>query len=146
MVAQYLTVPSTESTHVAAIEAIYSSINPAVASADIDQMLVNATRMVATMQSYPTNVRRALYSSLAKAFDRVREKGRGESIDFDEVDLKSLLFRSEDIEALRLVRADALVAICKTSPALRAKLSTAIAALRADEKAPTVKHRLDTIS
>ena len=146
MVAHPLTVSSTEATHVAAIEAVYSSINPAVATADINRMLISATRLVATMQSYPTNARRAFYIGLAKAFDRIREKRRGESIDLNEVDLKSLLFRSEDIEALRLVRADALVAICKTSPALKAKLSTDISALRADEKALTVRNRLDTAS
>ena len=146
MVAHSLTVSSTEATHVAAIEAVYSSINPAIASADINQMLVDATRLIATMQSHPTNARRAYYISLAKVFDRIREKGRGESIDFHEVDLKSLLFRSEDIEALRLVRADALVAICNTSPALKAKLSTDISALRADEKALTVRNRLDAAS
>ena len=75
------------------------------------------------MQHHTTRVRRALYGSLAKLFDRVGAEGTGDSVDFDVTNLKIALFRGDvEIEALRLLRAEAIAAISKASPTMSLKM------------------------
>jgi proteasome component ECM29 len=129
---------------VAAIEALFASINPGISDAEqLSGTLTSAIRLVASMSYHPASVRRAYYGSLAKVFDRIRLAGKGQSIDFDLKDLKTTMFASDvEIEALRLVRADAIVSIGKASPSVGLKMKEDILALQASEKSANVRDRL----
>ena len=61
--------------------------------------------------------------------------------------LRALLFRADlSIEALRLLRADAIVALARTWPALVVELQPDVAVLRAEEQSPLVRDRLAALS
>lgn len=133
-----------ETTHVAAIEALLGSINPAASEAtQLNANLKDAIDLVGSMSYHAASVRRAYYGSLAKAFDRIRENGKGEGIDFDLKNLKMTMFGSDvEIEAIRLLRADAIISIKKSSAALASKMSDEVRELQASEKSSTVRDRL----
>ena len=128
----------------AATEALFASISPSVSdAARLNEALTNAISLMASMQSQSQSLRRALYGSLAKLFDRIRNQGRGDVVDFDLTGLKNVLFGPDvDIEALRLLRADAIVSIFKTSPAVALKIEKETAALQAEEHSKNVRDRL----
>jgi proteasome component ECM29 len=129
---------------VAAIEALFASINPAISDAEhLNGTLTSAIRLVASMSYHPASVRRAYYGSLVKLFDRIRLVGKGNSVDFDLKDLKTTIFASDvEIEALRLFRADAIVSIGKASPSVGLKMKDDILALKTSEKSANVRDRL----
>ena len=133
-----------ESTHVAAIEALFASVNPTISEAkQLNTTLTSAINLVASMSYHPASVRRVYYGSLLKVFDRIRLRNKGQDIDFDLTSLKTTLFGSDvEIEALRLLRADALLSIGKSSPNLTLKMQDEISALLADEKSSNVRDRL----
>jgi proteasome component ECM29 len=133
-----------ESTHVAAIEALFASVNPTTSEAkQLNSTLTSAINLVASMSYHPASVRRAYYGSLLHVFDRIRLRNKGQDIDFDLTSLKTTLFGSDvEIEALRLLRADAILSIGKTSPNLTLKMKDDISALLADEKSSNVRDRL----
>ena len=114
-----------ESTQVAAVESLFSSINPTVShAADLNKALANAVQLMVVFKTPLTSVRKAIYDSLTKVFDRVRKAGKGDSIDFDSTNLKILLSRpDETIEALRLARVDAIKEINISAPLLSSKMS-----------------------
>lgn len=130
--------------HVAAVEAVFASINPSVSDgARLSSALTDAITLVASMHHHPAGVRRVFYGGLAKVFDRIRQKGKGDSINFDLTALKTLFFGPEiGIEALRLVRADAIVAIEKSSPTLALKMKEEVGTLEILEKSSVVRDRL----
>lgn len=109
----------------AAVESIFASVNPAVSNANsLNKSLEKAVRLMASLQTPPLSIRKATYESLTKVFDRVRKEGKGDSIDFDLTDLKSLLFGpDETIEALRLGRVDAIKAIQISAPLVSSKMN-----------------------
>ena len=128
----------------AAIEAMFASINPSVLDgARLEGALADAINLVASMQYQPATVLRVFYRSLVNVFDRIRQCGKGDGIDFNSTTLKSLLFGPDlGVEALRLVRADAIVAIRKASPALALKMKEDVGALEILEKSSVVRDRL----
>lgn len=146
MVAQKLTVYSVEATHVAAIDALYASINPFVLQGShLNQVLLKATNLVASIQFHPPGLRRAYFGSLAKAFDRIREAKQGGYIDLDLESLESTMLNAElDIEALRLLRAEAIVAIGRCSPTMASKTRTRVEALTEKENSKNVRDLLSS--
>jgi proteasome component ECM29 len=129
---------------VAAIEALFASINPTTSDAkQLNGTLTSAINVVASMSYHPASVRRAYYGSLLKVFERIRLGNKGQDIDFDLTGLRTTLFGSDvEIEALRLLRADAILSIGKSSPRLTSKMQDDISALLADEKSSNVRDRL----
>jgi len=129
---------------VAAIEALFASINPTTSEAkQLNGTLTSAINLVASMSYHPASVRRAYYGSLLKVFERIRLRNKGQGIDFDLTGLRTTLFGSDvEIEALRLLRADAILSIGKTSPSLTSRMQDDISALLADEKSSNVRDRL----
>ena len=136
-----------ESTHVAAIEALFGSINPSCSdAAQLNSSLTSAIELVADMSYQAASVRRAYFRSIAKVFDRVKLAGKGGEVDFDMKSLKTILFGSDvEIEALRLHRADAIVSIGKASPSLKLKMGDDISTLQASEMSSNVRDRLDQV-
>ena len=128
----------------AAIEALFASINPATSDAEqLNGTLSKAIRLVASMSYHPASVRRIYYGSLVKVFDRIRLAGKGQSVDFDLKHLKTTMFASDvEIEALRLLRADAIVSIGNASPSVGLKMKDDILALKNSEKSANVRDRL----
>ena len=127
----------------AAIEAIFASVNPFVSQDDhLNQMLTKALDLMALMQKQSSSVRRAFYGSLTKTFDRIRQQGKGDGIDLDANTLKIALFSPDvEVEAVRLLRADAVGAICKSSPKLASRIKGGVVALKDEEKSATVRDR-----
>lgn len=128
----------------AATEALFASISPAASdTAQLNTALTAAIDLVASMSYHPASLRRAYFGSLAKLFDRIRLQGKGEEVDFDLQSLKTTLFGSDvEIEAIRLLRADAIVSIGRSSPKLLGKMKDEISALQTGEKSSNVRDRL----
>lgn len=142
MVVQWLTVmPRAEATNVAATEALFASVNPAVSQGkDLQEALTNAIDAVASMRNRSASVRRVLYPSIAKLFTRM-EKASGVP-QFNTGGLKTLLFGSDaEAEAIRLLRADAIVAVTKASSWLAEEVRSEVEELRSREVS-TVSIRL----
>lgn len=108
----------------------------------VSKRLAKAVQLVASMQSPAASVRRTFYESLTKVFGRIRKEGKGDSVDFDLTDLKSVLFGSDEVEALRLTRAEAIKSIRTSSSSLMSKLSAEIFALTDKEKSAVVRDQL----
>ena len=127
-----------------AIEALFASINPATSDAEqLNGTIPSAIQLLAAMSYHPASVRRAYYGSVAKVFDRIRLAGKGQEFDFDLRDLKTTLFAADvEIEALRLLRAEAVVSIGKASPSVASKMKDDILALKNSEKSSNVRDRL----
>ena len=132
-------------THVAAVNAMFGSVNPVASQGEaLTKRLQITFEMAAKVNSAPADVRRALFGSIKKLFDRIHEAGQGAKLDFDVSSLKSILFSSNvDIEALRLLRADVLVAVSKASPALLLKMRSEVSDIHRGEVARTVRERLE---
>lgn len=135
-----------EATSVAAIEALFASVNPAVSQGkDLQEALTKAFDVVASMPSRSSSVRRALYPSIAELFNRL-EKG-SEVPRFDLSSLKSLLFGSDvEVEAVRLLRANAIVAVTKAARWLREEVKSEVQGVREGELAKSVIRVLDRAS
>lgn len=133
-----------ETTHVAAIEALFASVNPSCSdAARLNSDLAGAFDIVAAMPYHAASVRRAYFGSIAKLFDRIKLDAKGEAVDFDAANLKTILFGSDvEIEAIRLLRADAIVSIGKSSPSLMSKIKDDISILQAGENSSNVRDRL----
>ncbi len=138
-------IPSLVATHVAAINAILASVNPATAQDKaLSRNLQKALDTAGSVDAASADVRRALFGSTTKAFDRIREAGKGAQLDLDVSSLKSILFGPNvDIEALRLLRADALLAIKKSSPSLLSSMKNELAEIRRQEVSRNVLERLE---
>ena len=128
----------------AAVSALLASINPSVSDdARLSGALADAIALVASMQYPSASVRRAFYGSLGKVFDRIGQEGKGGSVELDLTNLKTTLFGADvEIEALRLLRADAILAICKSSPTMFSKMKNEMRKLEAEEKSWVVRDRL----
>jgi hypothetical protein len=138
-----LTSHSKENTRAAAVEAVFDSLNPhAIQGSDLSGKVSDAIDLAARLEFPSAKVRKASYDSIARAFRRMEDAGVGASIDFDVSSLKTLLCSSEEIEAMRLARADAIVVLQKSTPRLFAALAAEIRALRASERSPAVQDRL----
>lgn len=98
--------------------------------------------MYKTVQHPSGRLRRAFYESLAKVFNRIEQQERGKAVDFDTSTLKSILFGPEEIEMIRLARADSIVAVGKGSTILMSRMSGEIRRLREEEKSGVVRSRL----
>lgn len=135
---------STENTRVAAVEALLSSVNPAIlAPAQLSAALATATAALAGIPAPSAAVRRALYTHLTKLFDRIGTSEKGAGVDFDADDLRKVLFgRDVGIEALRLLRADAVIAACRACGGVSEQIAGDVEAAMKDEISPVVRERL----
>jgi hypothetical protein len=145
LVIQQLTVPGRDSTRVAATGALFSAVNPTLLSEpDLSRTMHHAIEIAASMGPRSLDVRRSLFGGVTKLFDRVRESGKGGRVDFDASALKALLFGPNvDIEALRVLRADAIDAIAKSSALVMSKVRDEVSGIRREEVSPAVRERLD---
>lgn len=101
--------------------------------------------MVLGAQDRLSPVQRSIYSSLIQLFGRIGDAGQGDNIWSDNCRkrLAAILFgRHPSSEALRLLRADAIVQLVKLSPTHATALAGEILALQQDESATAVRERL----
>jgi hypothetical protein len=131
---------------VAATNAIFASVNVALLqNAELCRTLQKVVRVVARSDVTSSEMRRAVFASIAATFDRIRENsdGRDRLVDFDGTELKTLLFGTfPSVEASRLLRADALLAISKASLAVWKQIEKDVGLLTAEEVSPVVRERL----
>lgn len=135
-----------EATNAGAIEALFASVNPAACQAeDIAQKLSRAMHEVAcakTGTGAPSL--RSTYDGLSSVFDRMSKQQR--RVDFDAAsvkDIRSLLFGPTiPIEAVRLIRAEAIVTIAKASSQLGNELAVDIRELMTREASTQIRDRL----
>ncbi|KAK6418474.1 proteasome component M29 [Oleoguttula sp. CCFEE 5521] len=135
-----------DNTLAAAVEAVFSSIKPDLLKPESVRSATVAALAQANRLSHPSVViRKALYLSLAKLFARLgADKSSSVSEDSELVAaVKHLLLQAEGgSEALRLLRADAIVAASKFSSRLVAAIRTQIPDEAAAEASTTVRDRL----
>ena len=124
----------------AAIEAMLASVNTTVSQGkDLQEALSKAINAIASVQTKSSNIRRTLYPSLAKLFGRLE---KGAMPRFDLSSLKSILFGTDvEVEAIRLLRADAIVAAME-QPWLAEEVRSDLDATRASESSKSVLARL----
>ena len=110
-----------ENTQAAASASLFACINPSVLSkADLNKRISEALAMVTSMRTPAVSVRRAYYEGIATLFERIRKEGKGDLVEFEPKNLKSILLDTEEsIEALRAKRAEAISVVKKTAPGLR---------------------------
>lgn len=145
VVVQWLTVNSVEATNVAAIDALFASINPAVTQGrDLTVALTKAVDVANEMPHRSQGLRRALYPAVTKLFERIRASAQ--TLPGLEVhELKILLFGPDaEIEAIRLLRAETVVAVVKALPALAEEVRSEVEALKREERSAVVQARLDS--
>jgi proteasome component ECM29 len=125
-----------------ATEALFASVNPSVAQGkELQEALTRVLDAVAAMQNRSSGLRRVLYPGIAQLFARMEKSG--DVPRFETGNLKRLLFGSDiEVEAVRLLRAEAIVAVTKASPWLAAEVRSDIQALRDAEASATVLARL----
>ncbi len=132
-------------TRAAAVQALFSGINPAVLPQEqLSSALQNALALVSGVQVDSAEMRRTLFTSIAELFDRVRKENKGSQLEIESKDLIATLFGSSvDTEALRMLRADAALAVSKTSPAhLGRAIRDAVSDAERQEVSPMVRERL----
>jgi proteasome component ECM29 len=127
-----------------ALEAMLASVNPFAARGEsLDRVISKVLDAVSTVFPLNSGLYRALYGGLAELCRRVREAGEGSSVGHDPDLWKKCLFESQlEIEALRLLRADAVVEACKTSEALGTQVKEDVIELRERETSKSVRDRL----
>ncbi|EME39141.1 hypothetical protein DOTSEDRAFT_66216 [Dothistroma septosporum NZE10] len=134
-----------DSTISAAIEAVLASINPSVAKGDILIRQVGRTlHVVATCKPQTQAALRCTYQGIADMCDRLEKQEQHVGLDEQSTrDLKSVLFGPViGIEAIRLIRADAVAAAVKMSSSLAKEIDGDVCALLESEVAPSVRDRL----
>lgn len=101
-----------EGARVAAIEALFASVNPQVSQGkELQEALSKAIDAVAAMPNKTSGVQRVLYPSLAKMLGKIEP---GAVPRFDVGGLRTLLFGDDvGVEAIRLLRAEAVAAAAK---------------------------------
>lgn len=132
-----------EAISVAAIEALFASVNPSVSQGkDLQEALTKAIDAVAGMPERSSSARRALYPSVTGVFGRMGESGAGVPR-FEVEKLKALLFGPDaEVEAIRLLRAEAIVAACRTSSWLAGEVRSEVERLQGEESSKQVLDRL----
>lgn len=131
-----------------AIEALFASINPHVS--DDVALARNTSRVLHEVASakIATSARilRSTFESIQAMFDRVRKEERNFVLEATAItDLKSLLFGSSiTIQAIRLLRAQAVLAAVTSSPALVKEMESDIRASVGDEPSLEVRQVLDS--
>ncbi|KAF2169020.1 hypothetical protein M409DRAFT_52992 [Zasmidium cellare ATCC 36951] len=134
-----------DATIAAAIEAVFASINPAAMQSDsLQRQSSRAIHVVASSKPATQAGLRSAYKGLASMAKRIEEEKRHVELDPESIQgLKSLLFGPVvGIEAIRLTRADALVALTKMSPSLSTQVEGDIRALISSEVSSAVRDRL----
>ncbi|OQO09014.1 hypothetical protein B0A48_05905 [Cryoendolithus antarcticus] len=135
-----------DNTLAAAVEAVFSSIKPDLFKPDNVRIAMLAALTQTDRLSHPgVVIRKALYTSLAKLFAGLSAEKSNPAAEDSEIvaAVKHLLFRAEGgSEALRLLRADAIIAAGKFSSRLVAAVRTQISDEAAAEASPTVRDRL----
>ena len=144
-VAQVLTIPRKEATLAAAVEAMFASINPNVSKAeDLSTKILLLLDTVKEAKSFAAAVQRSLYKSITDMLQRLEKEGENGALSASSIQkLKVLLFGPEaGSEALRMLRADAVFAMVKCSPALASQLHPDILTLVNEEPSTLVRDRL----
>ncbi|KAH9829277.1 ECM29 protein [Teratosphaeria destructans] len=136
------------STTANAVEALLASINPAVLEAGkLLQVFTRSLKTVANLaQRKPSRpFWRSTFTALQKLFHRFAQAGKGDSVEQAEVtsDIKVLLFGPDPgTEALRLLRADAIVELVRVSAEMKRTMHVDILALQQSEASTAVRDRL----
>jgi proteasome component ECM29 len=129
----------------AAVESLFASINPSIGDTTATEKAISqALATVAAAQFQSSVVRRSTFNALRQLFDRLQEHMQANAVNPNaESHIKTLLFGPDPgTEALRLLRADAIVSLAKTSPTLGSALRPNIVALISEERAAPVLERL----
>lgn len=123
---------------------MFASINPALASpVQLTLHISRTLKTVAALASPTMQIWRSTYTGMEDLFARLdQDGGGGQVVSGAIVDLKAVLVREPGTEALRLLRANAVVAAAQLSPQLKAEMQAAVQSLYAEEKSPTVRDRL----
>ncbi|KAK4540262.1 hypothetical protein LTR36_009667 [Oleoguttula mirabilis] len=144
-----LTAPKSEGVKQAtlggAVESLLASINPAVLRGEkLTQAISRALAAVATLQAPSASVWRSTYLGLTQLFTRVEQGDEGRDLGTDAQNhLKVLLFGPDPgTEALRLLRANAIVAMAKAAPTQGSALHADVLALVKEERSNAVRDRL----
>jgi hypothetical protein len=126
----------------ACVEAILASVNPFSAKdSDLQSTLVTALKEVQKLQHPSVGVQRAVYKGVASLFERLQEASAKVTASPELVDsLKIQLFRQDaGSEAVRLLRADAIVAVARL---FAEELRVGIVKLMESEPSMLVRDRL----
>lgn len=139
--------PTRLAARVAATTATLASVNATLLrDPDLCDSLQRALTLLAKADTSSADVRRALYTSLAQTFTRIRDSRDADADRLHALDptaLKTLLFTAyTNVEAARMLRADALVSMRTASTSLWGKLQEEVGALAAEEVSPAVRERL----
>ncbi|KAF2769317.1 ARM repeat-containing protein [Teratosphaeria nubilosa] len=131
-----------------AVEALFASINPAVLEAEkLLQVFSRSLKTVANLaQRQPSRpVWRSTFVPLRELFRRFAQAGKGDLVKQAEVttNIKVLLFGPDPgTEALRLLRADAIVELVRVCAEMKRTMQAEILALQQSEASTAVRDRL----
>lgn len=132
-----------------AVESALTAVNPSVLKgAALTRALSRALRDVVGLRSPPAEVWRGTYEGLRHLFTRLGEEEGGTTLDpASEGDLQTLLFGPDlATEALRLRRADVVIAVAGFAPTLASGVLRAdILACVAGERSAVVRDRLGAV-
>ena len=134
-----------QATHAAAVEAILASAHADVLKGDaLTTLTSRILALIAAKRSPSTAVWRSSYTALTQLSKYWETKSERSAFGPAGLQpLKALLFDSDlGIEALRLLRADAIVAVAKVSAGLTTEMRDGVSILLADEKSKAVRDRL----
>ncbi|KAK5132562.1 hypothetical protein LTR08_008879 [Meristemomyces frigidus] len=134
-----------QATLAGAVSSLLASVNPSVLKAgELTQALSRALHAIVTLRGPSAGVWRSTYVGLTHLCQRLEKEGEGRSLGSDAPDhLKALLFGPDPgTEALRLLRADAIVALLKAAPTQASTLQTELADLIKEERSISVRDRL----
>ncbi|EME80221.1 uncharacterized protein MYCFIDRAFT_104048, partial [Pseudocercospora fijiensis CIRAD86] len=138
----------TDATTAAAIEALFASINAHVSDGNmLLRQLSRAMHEVATTNAQAgtkPSILRSTFEGVARTFARVREQKREVTLDAPATDaLKTLLFGPVvGVEAVRLMRADAIVSAARALPSVGDAMKEEVSVLMASETSSAVRERL----
>lgn len=132
----------------AGIEALLASINPHVSRGEpLRRQVSHVIHVVAEVKPATAGLLRTTYEGLSGMFNRVQAQKPAVGLTAESVavaEFKSLVFGPVvSVEAVRLVRAEAIVAAAKASAAMAEGMAMEVRALIANEVSSVVRDRLE---
>jgi len=131
------------------VECLLASVNPLVVKGSaLTEVISRVLKDIAGLQSPPAEVWRSTHDELTRLFQRLkREDAEASAISAQGQGLlQTLLFRPDlPNEALRLSRADVVIAVAAFSPSSVTAMRTDILACIAEERSAVVRDRLGVV-
>ena len=127
------------------MESLFASINPIVLKGEkLAQAVLRALGAAAALPTPSFTVWRSAYAGLKELFGKVNTAGEVSCLGPGmQGSIRVLLFTSDPgTEALRLLRADTIIALTKASPLMASELRSDVLALVENEKSAPVRDRL----